>query len=620
LLVLLAMLALSVLISAAPSHAAVLKANGKIAFTSDRDGNDEIYVMNADGSSQTNLTNHPARDTFPAWSPDGSKIAFVSDRDGNAEIYVMNADGTSQTRLTNHRARVIFPPAWSPDASKLAFTSNRDGPEEIYIMNADGSGQINLTNNLVYDLQPTWSPDGNKLAFTRQLGNTGSSYSEFDVYMMNTDGSGQTRLTNWIGLDVEPSWSPNGSKLAFVSDRDFSLDIYVMNADGSGPTRLTNHLGPDVEPSWSPDGSKIAFRSYRDGLEEIYVMNADGTNQTNLTNNPASDSSPSWQPLPITLPNSSAGWIGSPCSVAQGALESNTQVHVFPERLSYVLPSDVTVDIPGTAGGSTTIEKGKKVDIYYIHADRVGNRDDPPQYFAGSVDFPTTILGAMTASNKLLANHSTLGTPATTYSNTSTQGLEGFDDKAWVEGSRRLGYDLHAYSDVDQIRVITEAKNDVTLDTTVDGIGAPCSVVAGVLEHDQQLRVFPERLGYVLPNDVKVDIPGTQGGEKVIKAGEKVDVYYVHADRVGSDRQFKLLQGGVTFAQPLRGVITSSNKLQSSHAALGAPMTTYSTSKDQGLENGSDQVTVNRVQHRLDLTLRVYNDVDQIRIITEAAP
>ena len=79
---------------------------GKIAFASVRDGNGEIYVMNADGKEVTRLTNNTAHDMEPAFSPDGSKIAFTSVRDGNSDIYVMNADGTGVTRLTNNPTRV----------------------------------------------------------------------------------------------------------------------------------------------------------------------------------------------------------------------------------------------------------------------------------------------------------------------------------------------------------------------------------------------------------------------------------------------------------------------------------------------------------------------------------
>ncbi len=134
--------------------------SGKIAFVSDRDGNFEIYVMNADGSGVTRLTNHRGRDVSPAWSPDGRRIAFASKRDGNWEIYVMNADGTGVTRLTDHHRGDRTTPAWSPDGRRIAFASNLDGFWEIYVMNADGSGVTRLTDHTEEDRHPAWSPDG----------------------------------------------------------------------------------------------------------------------------------------------------------------------------------------------------------------------------------------------------------------------------------------------------------------------------------------------------------------------------------------------------------------------------------------------------------------------------
>ncbi len=93
--------------------------------------------MNADGLGQTRLTTNPAGDGEPAWSPDGTKIAFTSDRDGNSQIYVMNAaDGSGQTNLTNNAAFIVGTPAWSPDGTKIAFTNTRDGNVEVYVMNA----------------------------------------------------------------------------------------------------------------------------------------------------------------------------------------------------------------------------------------------------------------------------------------------------------------------------------------------------------------------------------------------------------------------------------------------------------------------------------------------------
>ena len=259
----------------------------KIAFDSNRDGNRELFLMNADGSNQTRLTNNNSDEFHPSLSPDGSTIAFVSNRDGNTEIYIMNLDDSTQTRLTNNFSEDWLP-LWSPDGSKFLFCSNRDGNWEIYVMNSDGSNQTRYTNHPANDWLHSWSPDGSKIAFlSRRDGND-------EIYIMNADGSEKTNITNYPAHDFQPFWSPDGSKISFVSERDGNREIYVMNTDGSNQTRLTNNNARDRWPRWSPDGSKIAFESVRDSNREIYVMNADGSNQTRLTNNVAEDRFPSW--------------------------------------------------------------------------------------------------------------------------------------------------------------------------------------------------------------------------------------------------------------------------------------------------------------------------------------
>jgi Tol biopolymer transport system component len=258
----------------------VTPGTGQIAFSSSRDGNNEIYVMNADGSSQVNLTNNAASDASPAWSPDGTRIVFSSNRDGNGEIYMMNADGSGQVDLTNDPA-TDRGPAWSPDGSKIAFTSNRDGNDEIYVMNIDGSSQVNLTHDPAADQAPDWFPDGAKIAFSRGA----------NIYLMNADGSDTTRLTN--GSD--PAWSRDGAKIAGTRPsppppgchmcRPVSR-IVEMNADASSLVVLTSGR----EPAWSSDG-KIAFSSGT----EIFVMNADGSGMVRLTYN-AANAGPAWSP------------------------------------------------------------------------------------------------------------------------------------------------------------------------------------------------------------------------------------------------------------------------------------------------------------------------------------
>ena len=285
---------LAFLATPSASLAAFPGTNGKIAFVSTRDGTEQIYTMNANGSGVTQLTFTLPFNSFPEWSADGTKIVFESGRDGNHEIYIMNADGSGQTRLTNNSA-IDNVPTWSPDGAKIAFISQRDGNEEIYVMNADGTGQTNLTNHSASDAGPAWSPDGTKIAFSSNRNGFGQ------IFVMNTDGSMVTQLTT-LGNNGSPNWSPDGSKIAFHSDRNCGgcgtpFDVYVMNADGSGQTQLAFDAVYSSAPAWSPDGTKIVFESQRDGNYEVYVMNTDGSGQTNLTNNSAVDLRPDWGPV-----------------------------------------------------------------------------------------------------------------------------------------------------------------------------------------------------------------------------------------------------------------------------------------------------------------------------------
>jgi Tol biopolymer transport system component len=275
----------------------------RIAFLSRRDGKQEIYVVNADGIGLRNLTRNPEHDFAPAWSPDGRKIVFTRSRDyfqrANVELYVINADGSGQRRLTHTRGRHDGNPVWSggavwsPDWRMLAFTTKRDGDFDVYVMNADGRGQRNLTRNPARDFFYAWLPDG-RIAFASDRD------GKQEIYVMSADGSSLRNLTREWGLGILPVWSPSGGKVAFVLDASpYVMKLYVMNADGSGRRELAD--GVDYHPAWSPDGRKIAFTKSLGGWErgnsEIFVVNADGSGVQRLTRRPGNDRDPVWSPV-----------------------------------------------------------------------------------------------------------------------------------------------------------------------------------------------------------------------------------------------------------------------------------------------------------------------------------
>jgi Tol biopolymer transport system component/(2Fe-2S) ferredoxin len=296
-------------VTAVFAQAPTLRANGKIAFTSDRDGNREIYVMNNDGTNQVRLTNNPGVDDYPAWSPDGRKLAFLSQNaSGTFSIKLMDADGTQQTVLTSvagvhehcNNYRFSCGLSWSPTGTKIAFTDSAD----ILVINSDGSDRVNLTNGPAIDFNPSWSPDGLRIAFAR---NTASPLIFSLIYTMNADGTNQT-VFNGSGSsgnlgDKDPAWSPDGNRIAAVLNRypvDES-DLCIMNTDG---TRYTIDFVIERDhssPAWSPDGTKTAFGGFTPWSSvinsEIFVINISGDGITQLTDTPGSESHPSWQPL-----------------------------------------------------------------------------------------------------------------------------------------------------------------------------------------------------------------------------------------------------------------------------------------------------------------------------------
>jgi Tol biopolymer transport system component len=316
-------------IAPAPSSAD----SAPIAFASHRDGNWEIYVMEAAGDSRR-LTRRDVQDRFPIWSPDGARIAFGSQVGGEGlgwELWVMDATGGRQRRLYSKivaksargwcrdNKRIAFAatatdgnvdihtvdvestevtrlssspgedrePSWSPDCQHLAFSSMRDGNAEIYVVRADGRDPRRLTNSAASDSSPVWSPDGSAIAFVSDRGEAQ------DLYVMSPDGQGLQRLTTGAGVTRDASrWSPDGSRIAFQIARGENYDIGVVRLSDKAHTDFARSDAYDGMYVWSPDGRHIAFVSGRDGSEGLYRAEADGRNVQRLTDTPTLN--PAW--------------------------------------------------------------------------------------------------------------------------------------------------------------------------------------------------------------------------------------------------------------------------------------------------------------------------------------
>jgi len=262
-----------------------------IAFHSNRAGNNNIYVMNPDGSDQIRITPDTSNNQRADISPDGKQIVFASNRAGGGshfEIFVMNADGSDVRQLTfTPAANTNTWPRWSPTGDWIAFQSNVGGAFQIHAIRPDGSAQRQLTDSAINQF-PAWSPDGTRLAVRRDA----------DIYVIDVTGaSDPVRLTTAGPLNQMAAWSPDGTRIAFMSTREPGNypSVFVMNADGTGQINLTPKMDTGTgtwtsrAPAWSPDGEYIYFTGLRPGMpgEQIHVMRADGSDQTPLTVGPA---------------------------------------------------------------------------------------------------------------------------------------------------------------------------------------------------------------------------------------------------------------------------------------------------------------------------------------------
>lgn len=272
--------------------------NARICFPAEKTDelNNDIFSVNIDGSDLKNLTESLSDNSFPAWSPGGDKIAFSTNRNGFYNIYIMDGDGKKTIRVTGGDIIDATCPSWSPDGGKIAFQCFHNDNYEIFAIKSDGSRMLNLTMNKSGDFAPAWSPDGEYIAFESKRDNSEDSPGIItrEIYIMKSDGSYPVRITNNNLDDFSPAWSPDGKKLVFITSIENNYDIYTINIDGTELFKLTEGPARENYPVWTEDGKHIIYGSYRENLWDkvmgldrewaVFIINSNGTDPAKLLN------------------------------------------------------------------------------------------------------------------------------------------------------------------------------------------------------------------------------------------------------------------------------------------------------------------------------------------------
>jgi TolB protein len=254
----------------------------KIVFTSSVSGNEDIYIMNIDGTGLTQLTDSPKNDKYPAVSPDGQKIAYTSDINGIWQIMVMDYDGEEKEQLTNNPQRSAYP-AWSFDGRYIFFDLSIEGEYEIYRMDSDGSNMTRLTLNLNIN---DWHPYGHPFQY-KVIYEAGHSRHE-GLYMMDYDGKNIKKITDLDMRQRTPAVSIDGETIVFSDNSS----IYTMDIDGGNLKKISGDLEHCRHPDISPDNKYISFEGDVNGQLEIFIVNVDGSNLQRLTDIPGDDYDP----------------------------------------------------------------------------------------------------------------------------------------------------------------------------------------------------------------------------------------------------------------------------------------------------------------------------------------
>jgi TolB protein len=261
----------------------------QIAFVSDRSGAREVYLMEANGSGKTLVTNNGSINLFPSWAPDGKGLLYTSYRNGSPDLFFLSR-GASGSKTVVERSEPKYRGVYSPKGDQIALVMAKGGDTDIFLADRKGRKVRHLTENPAIDVSPTWSPDGKQLAFVSDR--SGSP----QIYVHDLK-SGQTRRLTFRGsYNATPAWSPSGEWIVFAARTGTNFDLYLISPESGYTTPLVVHPRADEEPTWSPDGRKVAFVSSRRGAKEIYTVDLDGANLRRLTPRFGSSTAPAWSP------------------------------------------------------------------------------------------------------------------------------------------------------------------------------------------------------------------------------------------------------------------------------------------------------------------------------------
>ena len=223
----------------------------RVAITSSRHGNPELYVADSATGAVRRLTLNPrADDRRPAWSPDGRRLVWQSGRPGAFDLYVMDADGDRKRGLVRGRGDDTDA-AWSPDGARVAFSSNRDGRRQLWVVGARGGDPEPLAAVPGVARAPAWSPDGRRIAFSRESG------GDADVWLLAVRGGEPRPLTRGTGWDAAPDWSPDGRRIVFARVAGGAVALWTIRANGTRPRLVPGSRG-ERDPDWASAWVDIA--------------------------------------------------------------------------------------------------------------------------------------------------------------------------------------------------------------------------------------------------------------------------------------------------------------------------------------------------------------------------